>query len=285
MELAVDYAHHHDVPGFCDYVEEMSIPQFLFYALGRLAPAEVMARIEPNMDSLLSIITHAFPGGDDRTESRFRTEGYLELVTEPASYKARLLRLWRSYWQTFFREESQRLAQVWEDSIAEKSEALRRQDALEFIKTLTDHPRPPDQIPHGYDTEEVILVPSYFARHNLVFYGYGSVTIIYDCQMTERRREELYEIEDELVGVAKALGDNTRLRLLRRIAGDPQLYGSKLAKLCQISQPSVSRHLRILKEAGILEEKPVDNHITYEVRQDRVEALAPKLVNYIFGRD
>jgi DNA-binding transcriptional ArsR family regulator len=285
MELAVDYPDHSDVSGFCRYVEEMSIPRFLFYALGRLAPPEVMAKVEPNMDSLLSVVTHAFPDGDDRTESRFRTEGYLELVAEPASYKTRLVRLWRSYWQTFFQEDSQRLTRIWEDSIAEKSEALRRQDALEFVKTLSDHPGLPEQIPQGYETEEVILVPSHFARHHLVFYGYGSVTIIYDCQMTERRREELYEIEDELVGAAKALGDNTRLRLLRRIAGDPQLYGSKLAKLCQVSQPSVSRHLRILKEAGIVEEKPVDNHITYQVRQDRLEALAPKLVDYIFRRD
>jgi DNA-binding transcriptional ArsR family regulator len=285
MELAVDYPDHNDVPGFCNYVEELSTPEFLFYALGRLAPPEVMAKAEPNMDSLLSVITYAFPDGDDRTESRFRTEGYLELVAEPASYQARLLRLWRGYWQTFFQEESQRLRPVWEDSIAEKSEALRRQDALEFVKTLSEHSGLPKQIPQGYETEEVVLVPSHFARYHLMFYGYGSVTVIYDCQMTERRREELHEIEDEIVAAAKALGDNTRLRLLRRIAGDPQLYGSKLAKLCHISQPSVSRHLRILKEAGMVEEKPVDNHITYQVRQDRLEALAPKLVDYIFGGD
>jgi DNA-binding transcriptional ArsR family regulator len=73
--------------------------------------------------------------------------------------------------------------------------------------------------------------------------------------------------------------------LLRWIASDPQVYGSKLAKLCHISQPSVSRHLRILKEAGIVEEEPVENHITYRVRRERLEALAPQLVGYLYEEE
>jgi DNA-binding transcriptional ArsR family regulator len=103
--------------------------------------------------------------------------------------------------------------------------------------------------------------------------------------MTERRREELHEIEEEIITTAKALGDKTRLRLLRWIASDPQVYGSKLAKLCHVSQPSVSRHLRILKEAGVIEEVPVDNHITYEVYRERLEALAPRLVGYLYEEE
>jgi DNA-binding transcriptional ArsR family regulator len=285
MEVAVDYPDHHDVPGFLDYVDSLSTAQFLFYTLGRLAPPDEMAKVQPSIESLLSIITQAFPQGCPHTESRFRTEGYLQLVAEPAAYKARLLKLWRGYWQTFFEEESKRYVGLWDSSIREKSQALRHQDALEFVKTLSNHSTLPDQIPQGYPLREVLLVPSYFARHQLMFYGYGSITVIYDCQMTERRREELLEIEDEILGTAKALGDKTRLRLLRWIAVDPQVYGSKLAKLCHISQPSVSRHLRILKEAGIVEEVPVDNHITYEVRRERLETLAPQLVSYLYEEE
>jgi DNA-binding transcriptional ArsR family regulator len=282
MELAVDYPDHHDVPGFLAYVEKMSIPQFLFYVLGRLAPPEEMARLEPTLESLLSLVPIAFPQGSPKTENRFRREGFLELLAEPDSYKARMLGVWKNYWEDHFSKEIERYTDKWEQSIEEKSRALADQNALEFVPTFFNHPHLPEQIPQGYDTREIILVPSYFARHQLMFFGYGSVSIIYDCQLTEERKEQLETLEDEIIIVTKAVGDKTRLALLRLIVQDPNLYGLQLSKLCGVSQPSVSRHLRILKEAGLLEERPVGNHITYEVRRDRVESLAPQLIGYLY---
>ena len=134
-------------------------------------------------------------------------------------------------------------------------------------------------------TSEMVLVPSYFTRRPLLFYGYGSITLIYDCQLTEQRREEMEMLEDEIVAITRALGDKTRLRLLWWIVREPQAYGSKLAKLCQVSQSSVSRHLRILKDAGILEERPAENHITYEVSRHRIESLAPQLITYLYEEE
>jgi ArsR family transcriptional regulator len=66
---------------------------------------------------------------------------------------------------------------------------------------------------------------------------------------------------------------------------DPQVYGRQLAKLCRISQPSVSRHLRILKEAGLVEEKRTDNHLTYEVLRETMEDLAPRLISYLYQEE
>lgn len=282
MELAVDYPDHQDVPGFLAYLEEMPIPTFLFYALGRLAPVEQIPKLEPNVESLLSIIPCAFPEGCSKTEDRFRTGGFVDLVADPEASRGRMLRLWQRYWESYFAQEVERYAPVWEDSILEKSRALANHDALEFVKTLSAHAELPEQIPQGYATTEILLVPSYFARRQLMFYGYGSVTIIYDCQLTEQRRAQMETLEDEVVAVAKALSDKTRLQLLKSIAQDPHLYGRELSKLCRVSQPSVSRHLRILKEAGLLKETPVDNRITYQVVRRRIEDLAPRLIGYLY---
>jgi DNA-binding transcriptional ArsR family regulator len=285
MELAVDYPDHHDVPGFLSYVEEMSIPTFLFYVLGRLAPPEEMEKLKPNMDSLLSIIPLAFPEGCSHTEQRFRTGGFVELLAEPEVYKARMVALWRSYWETYFAQEIKRYAALWQESTTEKSRALATSDAEEFVQRLSNHKKLPEQIPQGYTTREVVLVPSFFVRHQLTFYGYGSTTIIYDCQLTEQRREQLETLEEEILTLTKALADKTRLSLLKWIVRDPQVYGRQLAKLCRISQPSVSRHLRVLKEADLVEEKPTGNHLTYEVHRERMEDLAPQLISYLYEEE
>jgi ArsR family transcriptional regulator len=282
IELAVDYPDHHDVDGFLRYVAEMTIPEFLFYILGRLAPEEEMATLEPSLDSLLYVITQACPEGDSRMEKKYGTEDYVRLVADPDGYRTRILRLWRRYWDSYFREESERYRQLWEESVEEKSLALSRQDALEFFKKLSDKPGLPDQIPPGYPTSEIVLVPACFGHPPMTFIGYGSITVIYDCHLTEEHRDKLRELEEEIVAAGKALGDNTRLQLLKWIVREPQLYGRKLAELCHISQPSVSRHLRILKDAGLIEERPMDNYIAYEVRRDRIEDLSPQLTTYLY---
>lgn len=285
MELAIDHPDHHDVGGFLDYVEQMNTPQFLFYVLGRLAPAEEMAKLEPNLESLLSIITRAFPEGCPHTERRFRTAGYLELLADPEEYRTKMVGLWRRYWEVYFKDESARYVQIWEQSIREKSLALSRQDPQEFVMRLSGKSEFPDQIPQGYDTEEILLVPSYFGPPHLMFYGYGSVTVIYDCHITEEHRDQMERLEKEMIARGKALGDRTRLQLLKCIVREPQLYGRKLAEICHISQPSVSRHLRILKEAGLIEERPADNHIAYEVRRDQVENLSQQLLTYLYDQE
>lgn len=285
MELAIDYPDHNDVTGFLDHLEQMSIPEFLFYCLGRMAPAEEMAKLKPNMESLLSTVTHAHPQGDAHAEPKYATQAHLALVAHPEAYRTRMLGLWRRYWDVYFQEECGVYEQAWEESIAEKSLALSRQDALEFVRKLSGKSDLPEQIPQGYPTREIILVPSYFGPRHLMFYGYGSVTVIYDCHFTEERRDELERLEEEIIARSKAVGDKTRLQLLKWIVREPELYGRKLAKICHISQPSVSRHLRILKEAGLIEERPMDNHIAYEARRDKIEDLSPQLMAYLYESD
>ena len=57
---------------------------------------------------------------------------------------------------------------------------------------------------------------------------------------------------ERLVRVAKALGDSTRLDLLRRIAKAGEICCKDLVVLFPISQATVSHHLKILADAGLV---------------------------------
>lgn len=69
-----------------------------------------------------------------------------------------------------------------------------------------------------------------------------------------------------------ALGDPTRRRILEILGAEPQSVAA-LAGQLPVSRPAVSRHLRVLKEAGFVEEEPVGTRRIYHVREDGAEAI------------
>ena len=58
---------------------------------------------------------------------------------------------------------------------------------------------------------------------------------------------------EQFVKVFKALGEPTRLKILRLLAVRP-MYVCELEAVLKISQPRISQHLRVLKEASVLKE-------------------------------
>lgn len=56
----------------------------------------------------------------------------------------------------------------------------------------------------------------------------------------------------DCVTALKALGEETRLRMLRLLFKEPMSVTS-ISEHLQVSQYNVSKHLRVLREAGLLE--------------------------------
>ncbi|MCX5730261.1 MAG: metalloregulator ArsR/SmtB family transcription factor, partial [Deltaproteobacteria bacterium] len=76
---------------------------------------------------------------------------------------------------------------------------------------------------------------------------------------------------DRLVGVAKALGDPTRLDLLRRIAAAGEICCKDLVTLFPVSQATVSHHLKILTGAGLVSARRQGQFGYYSLRPGAVE--------------
>src|SRR5580698_10985651 len=74
-----------------------------------------------------------------------------------------------------------------------------------------------------------------------------------------------------VLGWLKAAGEDSRLRLLALCARQ-ELSVSDLAEALRQSEPRVSRHLRILCEAGLLERQRQGQWVHYRLTQDAVAA-------------
>jgi DNA-binding transcriptional ArsR family regulator len=70
----------------------------------------------------------------------------------------------------------------------------------------------------------------------------------------------------------RALGDETRLRLLLAVQAGEQTVNA-LAAAAGTSQPCASKHLALMKTAGLVQVRRVGNQAWYRVRDDRIFGL------------
>jgi DNA-binding transcriptional ArsR family regulator len=73
-----------------------------------------------------------------------------------------------------------------------------------------------------------------------------------------------------------ALGDPTRRAIFERIAAHPRAVG-ELASELPVSRPAVSQHLKVLKEAGLVFDRPVGTRRIYQANPDGLVALRADL--------
>jgi DNA-binding transcriptional ArsR family regulator len=69
-----------------------------------------------------------------------------------------------------------------------------------------------------------------------------------------------------------ALGDPNR-RAIVEILGRGGQSVQQVADQLPISRPAVSRHLRLLKQAGLVSDRPDGTRRVYELREEGVEAV------------
>ena len=73
-----------------------------------------------------------------------------------------------------------------------------------------------------------------------------------------------------------ALGDPTRRAIFERVAEQPRAV-VELASELPVSRPAVSQHLKVLKEAGLVVDRPVGNRRIYQLDPAGLEALRSQL--------
>jgi len=80
----------------------------------------------------------------------------------------------------------------------------------------------------------------------------------------------IMEAADDLV--LDALGDRQRRAILRLLAERPRPVHEIAAEL-PISRPAVSRHLRLLKDAGLVADRPAGNQRIYQLHAQGIDVL------------
>ena len=79
------------------------------------------------------------------------------------------------------------------------------------------------------------------------------------------------------VEFCKALSDETRQSILKMLQGREMSVG-EIVEAFNISQPTISHHLNVLKNVGLVTSRKEGKQIFYSINQENVEECCGKMV-------
>jgi ArsR family transcriptional regulator len=88
----------------------------------------------------------------------------------------------------------------------------------------------------------------------------------------------------DFIKVMKALSDPNRVKILKLLQ-QKTMCVCELQGALQISQPSVSKHLKLLEEAGLVDYKKEGLWVNYYLADGKASPYAASLLGIRFGRN
>jgi DNA-binding transcriptional ArsR family regulator len=103
-------------------------------------------------------------------------------------------------------------------------------------------------------------------------YRYLSISIFTDMLVVDMARTKTTNLDPD-VRLLAALADPTRLAIVRQLAVDRETCACDFTACCDVGQPTVSHHLRVLREAGVVTSERRGQWIFYRLTPDVAERL------------
>ena len=211
----------------------------------------------------------------------------------PRELAERFAQFMRSYWEEAFAEEWERLEPLLAQTVAETGQRIAAVGLYDLLRSLSLKLRiDPEReefgidVPHDHRVDvtadrPLLLVPSaYVWPHVQVNCDEPwPLSIVYPAPFLARSAHPPLPSED-LVQLLRALGEQTRLRALKLIAQRPRST-QELAPLVGISEAGLSKHLRQLADAGLVEARREGYYVMYRLVPERIEPLSEALRRFL----
>lgn len=83
--------------------------------------------------------------------------------------------------------------------------------------------------------------------------------------------------EIQLIRIAKAIADPTRYNILKAVAAREEICCGELASLFPIKQATVSHHLKVLSDAGLIQIRQQGAHHFYRLSPEALSSFSQML--------
>jgi DNA-binding transcriptional ArsR family regulator len=281
LSVAYDSAHLHEVLPFIEHVAAMDALEIRLRLTGyyqryfrRATAPEIM---------------YAAATGDLQAQQEFLRTSY----PEDASWQAMLWHLFTlSLVDT--RKQLVELLRGWYEEVFQPREAewlpilARDAEARRLLASTVSVERCIEVVTNGWEyipepgIRQILLIPSVIIRPQVYSLDYGEVKIFCYPVADEYITDDVEAPPVRLVRLVKALSDERRLRILKRLATGSYTL-QQLADYFDVGKTLLHHHLVILRAAGLVHLLGDENK-KYRLRRDTLAQLAPLLDGYLLDR-
>jgi DNA-binding transcriptional ArsR family regulator len=198
-----------------------------------------------------------------------------------------------AYWESAFEDEWERLEPLLARTVSDAGARIAEAGVYAYLKGLSPSllidGRARElrrKVPHEHlvaiePENQLVLVPSFYVWPHVRVNcdAPWPPGIVYPAPFAVAESRPGVPA-DELVHVLRALGDPTRLRTLKLIADRPRTT-QELAPLVGISEAGLSKHLRLLARAGVVESHREGYYVVYTLAPDRIAPLSEALLRFL----
>lgn len=93
------------------------------------------------------------------------------------------------------------------------------------------------------------------------------------CAATKPQEQRRWPELAQGARLFRALGDETRLAILRQLRDRGEVCACDLVACCEVAQPTVSHHLKVLRQAGLIQGEKRGLWVYYRLNQPAIERL------------
>lgn len=198
------------------------------------------------------------------------------LESDPADHGKRLASIVERFEEEAWRDvEDEAMGPIRRDVAHRQDRLASGVDPMAVIVEATNGYEPPDDA----GLRRVVLLPSYWMRPWLVLGQSLNTEVISTVVADEFLILPSEAPPPALLKLAKALSDERRLRLLRRMASGPVSL-SEATDALDVTKATAHHHLSILRQAGLVSMRGTGRATRYALRSDPADAARDALSAY-----
>jgi DNA-binding transcriptional ArsR family regulator len=219
------------------------------------------------------------------------------LLDDPVVLARRWSDVLAAYWDAAFADEWDQVEPLLAGAVAEAGRTLAISGIWAVLGRLparcrvdAGHRQLVIDLPHEHDVEiseanPLVLSPSAFVwPHLRVNCDPPWPTALVYAAPSLAREAAPRVPPAELLRILRALGDDTRLRILKLVAERPRTT-QELGPLVGLSTAGLSKSLRRLAEAGLVVPRREGYYVVYSLDPERIAAVAPALTAFLEDAD
>lgn len=256
-------------------------------ALAEATPGEVIRGVfeysnrEPDVAALLD---RAIDGDNaalaelDKTLPDHHRRSRLEMIREPEKTVTAIVNVLAA-WSDLFTPIEARIGEILERDYEARTADRATLTPADLIERTTGGIR---WLPEA-GVRRLILAPSYFSRPYNFLMSAGDWRLFgYPVSDDALEANDPLAAPSAVVRLHRALGDSTRLKILKLLAGR-DLYLTEIAQQLELSKPTIKHHLALLRSAGLVTITESGSVMYYTLRRNRLDDASTDIKRFLIG--